>query len=250
MIKALLIEDEEPVRVLIKEMMEDIDRDIVILAECESVDEAVKAIADIGPDIIFLDIMLIGGTAFDLLERLDSYPFETIFITSYDKYALEAFKYAAIGYVLKPIDENELKASVANARKRVLDKAGSNIELLMNLVNKKTKSDVNTIAVPTQEGFVFIIPSNILRCEASGVYTKIFLTDNSHLLSSYNLAQFKHILPSDQFYQIQKSHLISLSHINRYNSRESVVEMTNGDSIPVSKKIKAEFLGMFKRPGR
>lgn len=250
MIKAILIEDEEPLRLLIKQILQDIDTDVSIVSECESVSQATAAIQETNPDLLFLDILLTGGTAFDLLEKVPHTNFEIIFITAYDKYVMDAFKYAAIGYVLKPIEANKLEAAIINAQKRITNKATSSIDILMNYLKSPKEKNINTIAIPTNDGFVFLKPDDILRCQASGVYTKIILTNRSCIVSSYNLAQFKNILPTETFFQVQKSHLISLLYIERYNSKDCIVEMVNGDSVPVSRKMKVSFIGMFKKPRR
>lgn len=249
---AVIIEDEASLRTLIKNFVTEIDREINIVAQCDNIEDAESVIKDLNPDIVFLDIILPGGTAFDLLESLPNLQSEVIFITAYDKYVLDAFRYAAIGYILKPVDKAELKIAIQNAKKRIAGKSkNNNIDELLNFIkNKNATENTEKIGVPTQDGFIFLAPSDIVRCEGYNAYTKIFLKDTPHIISSYNLAQFKKILPEETFFQVHKSHIVALPQVYKYHSKEAILEMANGDNIPVSKKIKTEFISHFKIPRR
>lgn len=252
MIKAIIVEDEASLRTLIRKFITEVDEEVEIVAEAGNIHDALELINQKEPDIIFLDIILPGGTAFDLLEKLAPIHGEVIFITAYDKYFLDAFKYAAIGYLLKPVDKKELGIAITNAKKRVAGKRqNENVASLLNYIkSKNTSESIDKIGVPTQDGFIFLSPNEVVRCEGHNAYTKLYLDDHTHIISSYNLAQFRKILPEDLFFQVHKSHIISLNSVRKYNSKDSLVEMDNGDSIPVSRKIKTEFIAHFKIPKR
>ena len=252
MIRALIIEDETSLRTLVKKFVQEIDKDIDIVAEAGNVLEAIKAINNNDPDIIFLDIMLPGGTGFDVLDSLKELRSEVVFITAYDKYFLEAFKHSAVGYVLKPVDKAELAIAINNAKKRISDKKqNEQVATLLDFIKKQNNSDGNEkIGIPTPDGFIFLAPEEIIRCEGQNAYTRIFMADKSDIISSYNLAQFKKILPEELFFQVHKSHIISMPNVRKYNAKEALVEMDNGDSIPISRKIKTDFISHFKIPKR
>lgn len=252
MIKAIIVEDEASLRTLIKKFVTEVDEEISIVADEDNINDAEKAIRNHQPDIIFLDIVLPGGNAFDLLERLGAIHSEVIFITAYDKYFLDAFKHAAIGYLLKPVDKKELAIAIENAKKRIANKRqNEHVASLLNYLKRQNSNDqVEKIGVPTQDGFIFLAPDEVIRCEGYNAYTKLYLGDGTHIISSYNLAQFRKILPEDYFFQVHKSHIISLNKVRKYNSKDSLVEMDNGDSIPVSRKVKTNFIGHFKIPKR
>lgn len=251
MIKGIIIEDEASLRTLIHQFIKEVDNDLHIVAECDNIDDAEKAIDTINPDVIFLDIVLPGGTGLDLLERIPNLRAEVIFLTAYDKYVMDAFKYAAIGYILKPVDKKELKVAIDNAKKRINEKNGNNIETLLGFLKNSSQTEsIDKIGVPTPEGITFISHTDIIHCEGMNSCTKIHLNDGEQLVSSYNLAEFKRILPEKSFFQVHKSHIVSLDSVYKYNSKEAIVEMDNGDTIPVSKKMKAEFIQHFKMPKR
>lgn len=247
MIKVLIVEDEKAVRVLLRNLIHEIVDDVEIIAECGCIATARTAIDTCQPDIVFLDIHLPGGTGLDLLEQLPDLQFEVIFVTAYDQYMLDAFKYAAIGYVLKPINKGDLNRAIMNATKRLCKNNTRDIsKLFQYLLNEK--NNLNKIGVPTQEGILFLNPEDIIRCEGCNSYTKIFLNNKAPITSSYNLSKFSEVLPRNSFLKVHRSHIISLGFVSLYQSKDSSIEMTNGDSVPLSKSLKEEFVKNFKIP--
>lgn len=251
MIKAIIVEDEASLRTLINNFVTEVGSDIEIVAECENINEAKLAIVNHKPDIVFLDIVLPGGTSLDLLEQMPDLKSEIIFVTAYDKYLLDAFKYSAVGYVLKPIDKEQLKIAIDNAKKRITEKGNNNVDALLGYIKQKVDNDSkHTVGIPTQDGIIFLDYSDIVQCEGQRSCTKIHLKDNTEIVSSYNLGEFRRILPEDFFFQIHKSHIISIAAVRKYNSKEGIVEMQNGENIPISKASKKDFINHFKIPKR
>lgn len=251
MIRALVVEDELHLRTLIKQFITEVDDEILIVAEAGNIDEAAEAVEIYAPEIVFLDIKLPGGTGFDLLDRMDNIDFEVIFITAYDKYFLDAFKHAAIGYILKPVDKDDLTIAINNAKKRIVGKSGRNkVADLLEAMKSNSQNEHDKIGVPTGEGIDFIATHDIVHCTGQKAYTKLVLRDGSEVISSYNLAHFRKLLPEDLFFQVHKSHIISLENVKRYNSKEAILEMINGDEVPVSRSAKSEFISHFKIPKR
>ncbi len=248
MTTAIIVEDEISLRSLIKKLVHDIDPTIEILAECEDSKSAQNAIRTHSPDIIFLDVILPRGSGLDILASVPELKSEVIFITAYDKYVLEAFNHAAVGYILKPIDKKKLEHAIGNAKKRINEKIGNGVDHLIKYIEHN--SFRQKIGIPTQEGITFVSCDNIIRCEGYNSYTKIYLTDGSCLLSSYNLSRFEQILSRSSFFKVHKSHIISISFVNKYHAKDGIIEMDNGDNIPISKRIKSEFMNFFKTPNR
>ncbi len=248
MITAVVVEDEPALRVLIKKLILEVDPLIDIVDECENVDQGVESILSSQPDIIFLDVVLPGGSGFDILHELPEIKSEVIFITAFDKYVLDAFQLAAVGYVLKPIDKNKLKIAIDNAKKRLEGRGGQEVISTLKKIIKENNEAVDKIGIPTQEGLLFVSLDKIMRFEGRKSYTKIFLKDDSTILSSYNIAKFDNILPVKTFFRVHRSHIISLSEIRKYVSNEAIIEMSNGDVVPLSKNMKAAFLNCFNKP--
>lgn len=250
MIKAIIIEDEPSLRELLRILIREVDEEVYIIAECDNINSAKEKIEELRPELIFLDVILPGGTGFDLLEKLSPGTCEVIFITAHDNFALEAFKHAAIGYLLKPVDRDDLKIAIANAKKRIRTDSGKTdfIKFLDQI--RTQESGTSKIALPTPEGFLFVRPSEIVRCESDKVYTWIHMTDGKKILCSYNIGEFRKVLPEHIFFQVHKSHIVSLQYVKSYNGKDSTVELVDGAVIPVSRRNKNSFLNNFRLVSR
>src|SRR4030095_5165912 len=157
------------------------------------------------------------GNGFDLLNELMPIDFELVFVTAFDKYMLQALKYSALDFLLKPVNIDELKKAVRNAEVRIFQNS-INQQLSVLLDNlKKQEPGLKKIAIPTPEGFDFIPISDILRCEAQGAYTQIHTIHLKKLLVSRPLKDYENLLPEDIFFRIHNSHLINLNYIKKYN---------------------------------
>jgi two-component system LytT family response regulator len=186
------------------------------------------------------------GNGFDLLNALMPIDFEVIFVTAFDKYMLQALKYSALDYLLKPVNIEELKAAVQNAEQRI-KKNSINQQLSILLENfKKQDSALKKIAVPTANGFDFILIEDIVRCEAQGAYTRIYLRDSKKLLVSKPLKDYENLLPGNIFLRVHNSHLVNLNFIKKYNrGRGGYIEMDDGTTLEVATRRKDEFLNRF-----
>lgn len=242
MLKAIIIDDEKKGRDTLNYMINTFCEDKVkIVYLAENVAEGIDAIKLYTPDIVFLDIQMNGETGFDLLEKVEKINFSIIFTTAYDKYALNAIKFSAIDYLLKPIDIEELNNAIDKAQsKKEFDN-----KLYENYVknNKTTESENMKIAISTTNGLEFITVKNIVYCKADKGYTYFHLKNNEKLISTKNLKHFEEILIEHDFLRIHNSNLINLKEINKYNKGEGgSVTMSNGDELDVSKRKKAAFL--------
>jgi len=244
-IKAILIDDEEKALESLQIKVSNFFNEIEIVALCTNPKEAVKTINNEKPDLVFIDIEMPVLSGFDVLAKIDNPTFEVIFVTAYNNYAIEAIQNCAIGYVVKPIDNDELKQAVINAIKNINQKTAfeKNVQLLSHLGNKSSKS---SIAIPSQKGLSFLKVENIIRFEGVDGYTKIFTENNKPILSSYNIGKFTKMLVNQHFYLCHKSHLINLKYVNAI-LKEGTIELSNKDCVPCAKTKRNELLKKMER---
>lgn len=242
MINCIIVDDEPKSRESLKILLEDFCQNAVVKALCQDVAEAVDAIQMHKPDVVFLDIHLQRETGFDLLTRLNDVNFEVIFTTAYSEYAIKAFKFSAIDYLLKPIDIEELKRALAKVEKRMNDTISDRLKQLIQ--NLKAPSTENyKLALPTSDGLVFVKVNDILYCEASSNYTLIFTFDGKKHVVSRTLKEYEDMLSEHNFFRIHNSYLINLNAIKKYVRGEGgYVVMANDQSLDVSKRKKEAFL--------
>jgi len=246
MIKALIV-DDEPKRIrILKNLLEEFCPQVEICGEAENTETAISLIEEQEPDLVFLDIEMPYGNAFDMLDKLMPVTFEIIFITAFDEYTLKAFKYSALDYLLKPVNIDELKEAVAKAETRLQHK-NTNHQLQNLLYNlKRGNAALQKIALPFKDTLVFIPVNSIIRCEANGGYCNIFTNDGQKFLGTKTIKKYEEILPADLFYRIHNSHLINLNYVRKYlKGRGGFIEMDDGAVIEVASRRKDEFLARF-----
>lgn len=214
---------------------------LVIAAVFETVETAVNGIRNENPDVVFLDVHLHDKTGFDLLSKLETITFETIFTTAHDYYAVEAFKFSAIDYLLKPLDSGDLERSIKRLQERTQNKSlNARVETLFhNLRDRENK----TIAIPTQEGLTFLNVNDIIRCHSDTNYTRIYVKEAPPLIVSKSLKQFEELLASRGFFRVHHSSLINLNLIRKYiKGKGGVAVMADSSEIEVSVRRKDAFL--------
>ena len=245
MINTVLIDDEPKNIKVLKNMLSEFCPQIQLTGEAGNADTGKKIILEEKPQLVFLDIEMPYGNGFDLLNDLMPIDFEVIFVTAFDKYLLQALKYSALDFLLKPVNIEELKNAVKNAEIRV-HKNLINQQLNILLENFKKESNLKKIAIPTVDGFDFISVSDIVRCEAMGSYTRVHFSNSQKVLVSKPLKDYESLLPEDLFFRIHNSHLINLNYIKKYSrGRGGVVELEDGSVIEVAVRRKEEFLRRF-----
>ncbi|HMR57135.1 MAG TPA: LytTR family DNA-binding domain-containing protein [Cyclobacteriaceae bacterium] len=242
MLKCIIVDDESKSRESLRILIEDFCDNVKVCALCQNVDEGIKAIKEHKPEVVFLDIQLQRETGFDLLTRIKDINFEVIFTTAYSEYAIKAFKFSAIDYLLKPIDIDELKLALGKVNKKLDDNISLRFKHLLQ--NLKTPSSGNyKLALPTTEGFHFVKVSEIMYCEASSNYTEIITIDGKKHVVSKTLKEYDDMLAEHDFYRIHNSYLINLNAIKKYVRGEGgYVVMNNDRSLDVSKRKKEGFL--------
>lgn len=243
MINTVIIDDEELSRTVLNNLITKYCPQLTVVGLASSASTGLALINKASPDLVFLDIEMPGGSGFDLLKKIVDKNFALIFTTAYDQYALKAFKFCAVDYLLKPIDIEELM----EATKKVENvKVNSGFkESIKNLLENYNapNSKTNKIALPTLNGLEFVEIKDIIRCEADGKYTNCFLSSGKKLYSSKGLKDFEEQLSSYNFCRIHHAHLVNLDHIKNYFKGDGgYVLMSNGDNVMVSKRKKEDFL--------
>jgi two-component system LytT family response regulator len=240
-LRAILVDDEEKA---LKSLQIKINRffpNIDIIGISQRPLEAVELIKSKKPDLVFLDIEMPQLNGFDVLQKFENPNFEIIFVTAYNDYAIEAIQCCAIGYVVKPIDNDDLEKAINNAIKNITLKnsLAKNSTLIENL--KSTQTSNCKIIIPSQKGLDFIKINDIVRCEGESGYTRIILNNDSAILSSYSIGKFVRMLENKHFLSVHRSHLVNLKFVSGYLN-EGYITMENGDSLPISKNKRQEFI--------
>ena len=192
------------------------------------------------PDIVFLDIQMPDKSGFDLLTDLSSYDFEIIFVTAYDQYAIKAMRFAAVDYLLKPIDIEALKSAVNRAIKKIQSKVQNRqLENLIQLLKSQQNKEEHHIALPTIKEIRFIKTNEIIRCESSNNYSTFFLQNNEKLLVSRPIYEYEEILKEYGFIRCHQSHLVNKKFVKSWIKVDGDrLLLLNGDEIPISRNKK------------
>jgi len=242
-LKTIIVEDEKISRDILKNYLAKYCPKVELVGEAENIDEAFLLIRNNKLDLVFLDVEMPYGTAFDLLERVGDVNFETIFVTAYNQYALDALNKHAAFYVLKPISIDDLIKAVdyVVGVKEKEEKLGKGILKPTNNVG------TSKITIPTQQGFEVIETDQILYCKADDNYTEIFLINGDKKLVSKTLKYFEDALNSNNFVRVHKSFLVNVNAITAYNKgKGGSVILVNGKEISVSASKKGTLLSFFK----
>ena len=216
---------------------------VKVVGVADGVETALTVIRDLRPDLVFLDIEMIQGNAFDLLNRLYPIDFHVIFVTAFDNYAIRVFKYNAVDYLLKPVNIRELCVAVEKfsgkfTEGKVLERVK---EMLENL--QEGNGAEKKIALPTAEGFYLVFLRNIVRLEARNAFIIVYLQDKSSVKATGSIKDYEDLLPDAGFFRIHHSHIINLNKIEAYQKgRGGYVTMEDGSSIEVASRRREAFM--------
>lgn len=237
MIRAVIIDDiPEAVTVLTSDL-DNYCVNIEVVGSAGSVVTGAKLIKELQPDLVFLDIQLPDGSGFDILEILPETNFKLIFTTASDEYAVKAFKFSAVDYLLKPIDPDELMDAVSRIEDQ--KKPGDRIDLL-----KENLHSPKRIALNTLEKIHIVSVDEILRCESNINYTMFYFTDKTKLLVTKTLKEFDKLLSDHQFIRVHQSHLINTQFIKEFVKSDGYIIMKDGTEVPVSTRKKQVLMDM------
>nr|WP_262904491.1 LytTR family DNA-binding domain-containing protein [Tamlana laminarinivorans] len=243
MLKAIIVEDEQTSRDILKNYLQKYCPNIQVLGEASNIDEAIVLIRKTELDVVFLDVEMPYGNAFDLLDKVGDINFETIFVTAYNNYAIDALNAHASYYLMKPISIDELIKAVdyvTNIKQK--EEALQNQILVPN-----TNTVSGKITIPQLDGFEIIETSDILFCKADDNYTEIYLKNNTKKIVSKTLKYFDDMLSNSTFSRVHKSYLINVAEVKKYvKGKGGSVILSNGKEIMVSASKKAQLLAYFK----
>ncbi len=231
MLRTIIVDDEPIIRADIESLLEP-RKDIVIIGACGSVQEAIILINILKPDLLLLDIHLSDGISFDIINAIPNLDCAVIFITAYDKHAIQAIRIGALDYLLKPVVEEELYAALDKVHRKVGQLALQTQETQKNLEAGNEYAD-KTIVLRSQREVQLIKLDDIIFCEGDGNYTTFYLTGNKKIVVSKPLKEYDDLLPRHQFIRTHQSYLVSLKFIHHYD-REGILHMKNGVEVPVS----------------
>ncbi len=243
--KSVIVEDESGARAALRGYLDKYCPQVQVLGEAQDIREAVPLIRQTAPELVFLDVEMPYGNAFDVLEACKDLRFETIFVTAFSEYALQALNRSAAYYLLKPISIEELISAVNRAREQLLVKASfSRNEILMENLKEK-KPDKHRLVLPTLEGFEVVKIEDIVRLKGNGNFTDVHLTDGSKKMVCRFLKYFADLLP-DTFMRVHKTHIINLNFVKKYHKSEGgYITLTDHTEIDLSPNYKEAFLRHF-----
>ncbi|MCU0431597.1 MAG: LytTR family DNA-binding domain-containing protein [Cytophagaceae bacterium] len=235
---AIIIDDEQQSVLALMDIVKHQCPNLEVLATGNSVAEGVKLIKQHQPELLFLDVEMGDGTGFDLLESIkDEFHCKIIFVTAFDHYALKAFRFCALDYLLKPVDPDLLKEAVDKLNQSSTSDFSNKIKILQSNLNGNKR-----IVLPSKEEFFVAEIQEIIRCEANGNYTIIYLTNHKPILVSKTLKDFDDLLNEFSFLRIHKSHLINMDYVEKYLPKEGKIAMKDGSEVELSRRKKESFL--------
>ncbi len=236
MINAIIVDDEEAGVENLTNLLKKYVPELKVVATACNITMAKELIAKLNPHLLFLDIEMPFGNGLDLIAGYDRIPFEVIFVTAFDKYALQAIRLSACDYILKPIDIQELVNAVGKVEERMALRQ-ENLNLKQLLENVKGNSKSAKIALPTLQGMIFVKVADIIYCEAEGSYTWFHFSNRDKLLATKNLGEYEDILSGKGFIRVHHAHLVNTDHIIEFiRANSPVIVLSNGVNISVSQR--------------
>jgi two-component system LytT family response regulator len=249
MITAVLIDDEKNALEVLEMKLKEFCKEVTILACCDSGAKGIEAILTHHPDIVFLDIEMPHQNGFDVLNETKLMDYDVIFTTAYDQFAIKAFKFSAIDYLLKPIDIVELQLALEKVkRKNKQTNLDEKIKILFSQLQGTDKKLTAKIALPVGDSIQLIEPDEIIRCESDSNYTHIFLGNGKKITVAKTLKEVEENIAGSPFFRIHQSHLININHVAKFIKGDGAyVVMKDGTSITISRNKKEAFMETFRK---
>lgn len=246
-IRAIIVEDEATSRETLRNYLASYCPNVKLLDECAEIKTAEKAIRELKPDLVFLDVEMPFGTGFDLLEKFTRIDFEVVFVTAYAQYAIKALNLSASYYIMKPIDIDELVAAVEKVVENHGKSDESNKGLLLQNMRQKNAED-HRISLPMLDGFELVKVGEIIRCKAVDNYTEFYLSNGDKKLICRTLKYYDEILQPYGFFRTHKSHLVNLREVRGYKKGSGgYAVMTDQSEVEIASRRKAGFLAELHR---
>jgi two-component system LytT family response regulator len=246
MIKAIIVDDETKGREVLENILCTYHNHVIVVASCDSALSAISAIKKFNPEVVFLDIEMPGGNGFKVLEECKNIPFDVIFTTAHNQYAIKAFRYSAIDYLLKPINKKELEEALdKTTAKQKNGNLAEKVNFLMETIQHKNEP-FDRIAVHTLEGFHILTLKEIIRFEANSNYTILHLINKKKITIAKTLKEYEEMLSENSFIRVHQSHLININHVKRYIKGEGgTAIMIDESQVEISRRNKSQFLAKF-----
>jgi two-component system LytT family response regulator len=248
MLKAIIIDDEPYCCEILAAILDAECPQVQIMSVCNNGENALAAICQYAPDLIFLDVEMPRMNGFELLEKLPVINFHLIFTTSYDQYALKAIRFSALDYLLKPVDREELKKAVQKAEERMEIPIPQQLQLLLQKL--KPSQPINKIALPTIDGLQMIPIDSIVFCESDDNYSRLILKNKKKILVTRSLKDIEEMLEPYSFLRVHRSYLVNLNEIDKYiKGKGGYLLMSEGSSVDVSKNRKESLMHKIQPSG-
>lgn len=241
--KAIIVDDERKGRDYLQHLIQNYCADVAVVAQAANITTGVEVIKTHSPDLVFLDIEMPNGNGFDLLNQFETINFQIIFTTAFDHYALKAIKHHALDYLLKPVDIDELKKAVEQAKKQSQLTPSEN--RYTKLAIERKSHFAGKLALPVKDGTAFVSIPDIVRIESDGSYSTVYTSDGCKYVVSKNLGEYEDLLAVNNFFRIHKCHLVNTKKVKKYLRQDGYfVEMDDGSVVEISRRKKDEFLKM------
>jgi len=248
MIRCVLIDDESNSLEMMEWLLKTYCPQVKIEAMCNAASKGIEAINKYKPDLVFLDIEMPHMNGFDMLEQFDKLFFDVVFCTAYDQFAIRAFKYSALNYLLKPIDPEDLKETIRRIEERKSTPSKEQIELLFQNIKQTVKPTAQRIALTTGDGMIFVPTQDILYCQAESNYTSVVLAGGKKIVVSKVLKDIDEALSGPDFFRVHNSYLINLNQISKFVRGDGgYVIMADGATVSISRSRRQEFMELFEK---
>jgi two-component system LytT family response regulator len=248
MIKTMLVDDEPRGLSALKRLLEIYCPEVRVVGECQDTRSAMESIPVLEPELVFLDIAMPDKNGFDLLNELSPVPFEIIFVTAHNEYTIQAFKYSAVDYLLKPVEEDLLIEAVRRAGQRINSKASAHqVETFLYNLHKVQNPTEMKLCIPDMKGFRVVQLADVVYCESESSYTIFYLLNGQRIMASKSIMEYELLLEQSGFCRVHKSFLVNLHHIKEYIRGDGgSVVLTNDQAIEVSRRKKEVFMSKMK----
>jgi len=247
MLRTIIVDDEPHMRLALGNLVKQYCPGIEVVAKANGVKTGVEAIKKHHPDMVLLDIKMEDGTGFDLLQQLDPVDFKVIFITAYEEFAIKAFRFSALDYLLKPVDPDELVEAVGKAGKIFQDDFNTQLNALNDHLHSQDKS-AKRLVVKTHNSIHLIDVNEILYFESDGGYTELNVIGSKRIVVSSNLKEYEEMLTDYGFFRVHKSFLINMKFISRFDKADGGFVILSGEyKIPVASRKKDLLMEMFEQ---
>lgn len=241
-IRTLIVDDEQSSRDTVQQILNTYCLDIEVVGEADSVDSAVDAIKNLAPELLLLDIEIKNGTGFDVLQKIDPINFDVIFITGFNDFAIKAFKFSAIDYILKPFDSIELIESINKVR---IGRERNSYHQKLQLFYDNEKAVGKKIALPTMEGLSMVWVEDIIRCVSDNSYTTFYMKSQPKLMVSKGIKEYEELLIPFHFFRVHQSHLVNLKEVKSFLKDDGgVLLMVDESRVPVARRRKEHLLDL------